>query len=144
MQQRADDLEQHGVKYLNWRSNGQRLMKIWYEPVLSDDGDGQNGVHESVVPVGTAVSKTVIPDVSETVDTVEVEVHRDRAADQSENSDDRMHDGDAVGTADGSDEMAGWMKSGTCSASRSRSVSRTKSIRRRYETHEEIHNQVLR
>ena len=33
VQQRADDLEQHGVKYLNWRSNGQRLMKIWYELV---------------------------------------------------------------------------------------------------------------
>ena len=55
-------------------------------------------------------SEPVTPDVSETVDTVEVEVHRDRAADQSENSDDRMHDGDAVGTADGSDEMdSGWV-----------------------------------
>ena len=63
MQQRADDLEQHGVKYLNWRSNGQRLMKIWYEPVLSDDGDDQDGVCESVVPVGTAVSEMVTPEV---------------------------------------------------------------------------------
>ena len=110
MQQRADDLEQHGVKYLNWRSNGQRLMKIWYEPVLSDDSDGQNAVHESVVPVGTAVSKTVTPDVSETVDTIEVEAHSDAMTDRSENSDDRMRDGDAVGTADGSDEMdSGWV-----------------------------------
>lgn len=108
MQQRADDLEQHGVRYLNWRSNGQRLMKIWYEPMLSDDGDGQNGVCESVVPVGTDNSETVTPDVPETVDTIEVKVHRDGAVDQSENSDDRTCDGDAVGTA--SDEMdSGWV-----------------------------------
>ncbi len=111
MQQRADDLEQHGVKYLNWRSNGQRLMKIWYEPMRSDDGDGQNGVCESVVPVGTDNSKTVTPDVSETVDTIEVDVHPDAVTDQTENSDDRMHDGAAVGTADGSDEMdSGWVE----------------------------------
>ena len=108
MQQRADDLEQHGVRYLNWRSNGQRLMKIWYEPVLSDDGADQSGVPESVVPVDTDNSKTVTPDVSETVDTIEVKVHRDGAMDQSENSDDRTCDGDAVGTA--SDEMdSGWV-----------------------------------
>ena len=116
MQQRADDLEQHGVKYLNWRSNGQRLMKIWYEPMLSDDGDDQNAVHESVVPVGTDSSKTVTPDVSETVDTVEVEVHQDTTVEQSENSDDRLRDGDVVGTADGSDEMdSGWVDE-ICSA----------------------------
>ncbi len=110
MQQRADDLEQHGVKYLNWRSNGQRLMKIWYEPMRSDDGDGQSGICETVVPVGTDNSETVTHDVTETVDTIEVEAHRDGSADQSANSDDRMHDGDAVGTADGSDEMdSGWV-----------------------------------
>ena len=110
MQQRADDLEQYGVKYMNWRSNGQRLMKIWYEPVLSDDGDDQSGVPESVVPVGTDNSKTVTPDLSETVDTIEVEVHPDAVTDQTENSDDRTCDGDAVGTADGSDEMdSGWV-----------------------------------
>jgi len=110
MQQRADDLEQHGVKYLNWRSNGQRLMKIWYEPPQSDDGDDQNAVHESVVPVGTDSPETVTPDVSETVDTIEVEVHPDTTSDQSENSDDRVCDGAAVGTADGSDEMdSGWV-----------------------------------
>ena len=85
-------------------------MKIWYEPTQSDDGDGQNGVCETVVPVGTDSSETVTPDVSETVDMVEVEVHRDGAVDQSENSDDRTRDGDAVGTADGSDEMdSGWV-----------------------------------
>ena len=111
MQQRADDLEQHGVKYLNWRSNGQRLMKIWYEPPQSDDGDGQNGVCESVVPVGTDNSETVMSDVSETVDTIEVEVHPDAVTDHSENSDDHVCDGDAVGTADGSDEMdSGWVE----------------------------------
>ena len=110
MQQRADDLEQHGVKYLNWRSNGQRLMKIWYEPVLSDDGADQNAVHESVVPVGTDPSETVTPDVSETVDAIGVEEHRDTTMDRSENSDDRVCDSDAVGTADGSDEMdSGWV-----------------------------------
>ena len=66
-------------------------------------------LHESVVPVGTDNSETVTPDVFETVDTGEVEVHRDGAADQSENSDDRMRDGDAVGTA--SDEMdSGWVE----------------------------------
>ncbi len=85
-------------------------MKIWYEPPLSDDGDGQNGVCESVVPVGTDSPETVTPDVSETVDTVEVEVHPDTTSDQSENSDDRVCDGAAVGTADGSDEMdSGWV-----------------------------------
>ncbi|MBR4896669.1 MAG: hypothetical protein IKZ41_09585, partial [Clostridia bacterium] len=103
MQQRADDLEQHGVKYLNWRSNGQRLMKIWCEPMQSDDSDDQTAVHESVVPADTDSPETVTPDVSETVDTVEVEVHPDSAADQYENSDDRVCDGAAVGTA--SDEM---------------------------------------
>ena len=120
MQQRADDLEQHGVKVLNWRSNGQRLIKIWFEPPQSDDSDDQDAVHESVVPVGNDSPETVMSDVSETVDTVGVEVHPDTAAEQSENSDDRVHDGDAVGTADGSDEMAGWMKSGTRSVLRSR------------------------
>ena len=110
MQQRADDLEQHGVKYLNWRSNGQRLMKIWYEPPQSDDSDDQNAVHESVVPVGTADTDAVSSESAETVDMVEVEVHPDTTSDQSENSDDRMRDGDAVGTADGSDEMdSGWV-----------------------------------
>ena len=85
-------------------------MKIWYEPPQSDDGDNQNAVHESVVPVGTDSPETVMSDVSETVDTVEVEVHRDGAADQSENSDDRTRDSDAVGTADGSNEMdSGWV-----------------------------------
>ena len=110
MQQRADDLEQHGVKVLNWRSNGQRLMKNWYEQPESDDGDDQNTVHESVVPVGTADTDAVSSESAETVDTVEVEVHRDTTADQYENSDDRTLDGDAVGTADGSDEMdSGWV-----------------------------------
>ena len=108
MQQRADDLEQHGVKYLNWRSNGQRLMKIWYESPQSDDSDDQDAVHESVVPVGTADTDAVSSKSAETVDTVEVEVHWDGTADQSENSDDRTRDGDAVGTA--SDEMdSGWV-----------------------------------
>ena len=109
MQQRADDLEQHGVKYLNWRSNGQRLMKIWCEQMQSDDSDGQNGICESVVPVGTADTDAVTSESAETVDTVEVEVHPDTTADQYENSDDRTRDGDAIGTAEGSDEMdSGW------------------------------------
>ena len=108
MQQRADDLEQHGVKYLNWRSNGQRLMKIWYESPQSDDSDDQDAVHESVVPVGTADTDAVSSKSAETVDTVEVEVHPDTAAEQSENSVDRTSNGDAVGTA--SDEMdSGWV-----------------------------------
>ena len=48
--------------------------------------------------------------MSETVDTIEVEAYRDGAADQSANSDDRSCDSDAVGTADGSDEMdSGWV-----------------------------------
>ena len=108
IQQRSDDLEQHGVKYLNWRSNGQRLMKIWYEPPQSDDSDDQNAVHESVVPVGTADTDAVSSESAETVDTIEVEAHPYTAAYQSENSVDRTRDGDAVGTA--SDEMdSGWV-----------------------------------
>ena len=110
MQQHADDLEQHGVKVLNWRSNGQRLMKIWYELPQSDDSDGQNGVCESVVPVGTDSPETVTPDVPEALDTIEVEANQDTASHQYDNSDDRVCDGDDVGTADGSDEMdSGWL-----------------------------------
>ena len=85
-------------------------MKIWVEPPQSDDSDDQDAVHESVVPVGTADTDAVSSESAETVDMVEVEVHPDTTSDQSENSDDRMRDGDAVGTADGSDEMdSGWV-----------------------------------
>ena len=94
------------MKYLNWRSNGQRLMKIWYELPQSDDSDGQSGVCESVVPVGTDSPETIMPDVSETVDTIEVEVHRGTTADQYENSDDRTRDIVSVVTVSDEKECA--------------------------------------
>ena len=78
------------AKYFkNWRSNGQRLMKIWYEQPQSAEGDDQEGMPETVVPVVTGGSENGTCDHAESVEPVEFEAHSDMTERASENSADR-------------------------------------------------------
>ena len=110
MQQRSADLEERGVRFQNWRSNGQRLMKIWYEPPRSDDGEEQSDARKEVVTVGTADTDAVCSESAETVVGVEPDADANRSGCESENSVNRERGGAVVGTEEDTDEMeSGWV-----------------------------------
>ena len=110
------ELEKLGVFFMDTRSNGQRFIRVEYhEPERETDGSDASDGSDATAPA-SEICGTFVPDgeengrpeISETVDTIGVEVHPDASVSASEDSDASCHS-DASGSR--ADEMdPGWVE----------------------------------